>query len=584
MKEFLNTHKKKLTIGGIIGLVVILPLIIWQISKNQENRSRANADVTLSLSATPSAGTTFSGSTIPVATPFDLKLTINTAGKNVSAVDITYLYDKDKIEITGLDPVSPITEITHNDSTSTGRFRFVGANISTSAVTGTSVGIVTLHAKGKTAGTAQITYADVKIAAIGSGSTPLTFDGAGTTITFGEPVCNSLVNCPSTEAPTGCHYEGRSACSCGTLVSNTGGACTVTTTAVACGGNTNPPRPACPTGSSCVNATGAPAGDVGGTCQPSSCTIAIGADNATDSCPSGFSCILNANASCTNSIPGSCSGTCQPKVTLGCNGALDCQCNSNNECNSHYCQGVRATDSSFTPGKCATPPSPTATPTPTPTPINMCTGTKNRPQACSCTTSSQCRSGICTSGTCTAAAITPVPAGSTGLSLAVGIPGIGQKLANNDDNPTPVNMSRIASVKVLDNNNVVSSTSDAQLVFNPTTFKFEGPLDLGAQFTTGSYIVKVGLDNTLLKKSLGIVNITNRSASNTASFAPLVAGDLNQDNVINVQDYNNFIACYRNQASCTADIRALADINDNGQIDIFDLNILSNGFNVRDGD
>ena len=56
-----------------------------------------------------------------------------------------------------------------------------------------------------------------------------------------------------------------------------------------------------------------------------------------------------------------------------------------------------------------------------------------------------------------------------------------------------------------------------------------------------------------------------------AQLTRLVSGDINQDNEINLLDYNMILSCY-GDADCDAKI--LADLNEDGQIGELDLSIL----------
>ncbi len=219
-------------------------------------------------------------------------------------------------------------------------------------------------------------------------------------------------------------------------------------------------------------------------------------------------------------------------------------------------------------------------------PVNMCTATNSRPTDCACDNNNQCRSTLCTSNKCAPKPTGTIPQGHAGIIFSVVMPGIGQKLDNNEDNQNPKNSSRIAYVNISNSSNaVIGNGSDGiPLAFNPLTYKYEGALDLGAQFLTGSYTVKLDFDNTLHKSIPGIVSIQQGQAGTSTATIKFVPGDINRDNTIDIQDYNNFMACFRNEAICTADMAAMADFNDNGQVDALDRGILLRGFATRNGD
>ena len=104
---------------------------------------------------------------------------------------------------------------------------------------------------------------------------------------------------------------------------------------------------------------------------------------------------------------------------------------------------------------------------------------------------------------------------------------------------------------------------------------FNATIDLGT-LSTGSYVVKVKLDNTLRKAIPGIQTLT-QGATTTLPIVTLVSGDINNDNVLDIQDYNIFLSCY-GQNVCTQ--KKLADFNDDGPVDGIDYNIFLISFIV----
>ncbi len=185
---------------------------------------------------------------------------------------------------------------------------------------------------------------------------------------------------------------------------------------------------------------------------------------------------------------------------------------------------------------------------------------------------------------------TPIPTvtvapNETALTLALALPGIGN---GSGDNNSPKRTTRQATVIVYDSSNTAVTTEKMGTVtYNATTGRYEGTIGLGDSIATpsGSYIVKVKMDNTLLKRLPGIVTI-NKDQTNNTSPAMLVSGDINQDNTLGIEDYTSVLACYNNAAGCTQQISVLTDINDNGEVvgDTDDYQILQRGFAIRNGD
>jgi hypothetical protein len=217
------------------------------------------------------------------------------------------------------------------------------------------------------------------------------------------------------------------------------------------------------------------------------------------------------------------------------------------------------------------------------------------------------------------------------LAVAVQLPGIG---SNTGDNPSPKNPTRDVEVWVYNTNNTVVKDITGKVTFDGTN-TYKGTVDLGNDFQSGYYYVKLRLNNTLKKAVPGIVQInasglqatptTQATSPSTTSTDPcaslpfpkssttyiyqcellklkygglggvlaanitqlptvtLVPGDLdpNQDNNLDIQDYNMFISCYGSK-SCNN--KQQADFNDDGVVDGKDYNILARGFAIRQGD
>lgn len=185
--------------------------------------------------------------------------------------------------------------------------------------------------------------------------------------------------------------------------------------------------------------------------------------------------------------------------------------------------------------------------------------------------------------------VTPSPsptfsAGDTGLRVSFYLPGIG---LTSGDNGSPVRTNRPATVAIYNASNTqVGSAKTGNVTYQASTGKYEGTINLGTGWTTGSYTVKLKVDNSLYKRIPGIITITFGSTTNTTTAVQLVTGDINQDNVLSVEDYSAVVACYQNKTGCTTAIRPLADVNDNGKTtdDLDDFAIMQRGFAIRNGD
>jgi hypothetical protein len=230
-----------------------------------------------------------------------------------------------------------------------------------------------------------------------------------------------------------------------------------------------------------------------------------------------------------------------------------------------------------TGGVCASPsPSPTPTPTvapsgiPTPTPTAVPT-----------------------------ASPTPTPqSGDTILALTIGLDAIGTTgdNANPDStssNQNPLTKNRNAEVLVFDNNNNQVSGKVGSINYNASTGLFAGSVDLGQGFVTGSYTVKVKSDGHLRRLIPGIQNIT-AGTTNQMPRVNLIAGDINGNNSLNINDYNILLSCISDQDIANIDNHVLcntnssyitlSDLDNNGVINKFDYNLFLREYSVQSGD
>ena len=155
---------------------------------------------------------------------------------------------------------------------------------------------------------------------------------------------------------------------------------------------------------------------------------------------------------------------------------------------------------------------------------------------------------------------------------------------------------------ILDSNNqqVSISSSSSSLIYNSANGNFTDSIDLGPTFPTGNYSIKVKTDKYLWKLVPGIVNIKTL-ASNTVATTSLVAGDIKDDNILNILDYNILLDCgygainplpladpnsLYNSPSCVAhsDFRSNVDLDDNGIVNSADYNLFLRELSVQNGD
>lgn len=107
-----------------------------------------------------------------------------------------------------------------------------------------------------------------------------------------------------------------------------------------------------------------------------------------------------------------------------------------------------------------------------------------------------------------------------------------------------------------------------------------GQLGIAGNFAAGNYTAKVKLDNTLYKQLPGIITIT-LGQYNQLPAVVLTPGDLNQNNQLEIADYNLLLSCYGTKECPMKD---QADLNGDGKVDEIDINMMQRAFASRDGD
>ena len=182
--------------------------------------------------------------------------------------------------------------------------------------------------------------------------------------------------------------------------------------------------------------------------------------------------------------------------------------------------------------------------TPTPSPVSTsCVSCAAPPAGCSYSGAScaTCGTLVCTS-----------PTGSsqkTSVDLALSLTGIGTGAAGLNNNPK--RPQRQVEVLVINSQGQQVSSISGAVNFDAASGIYKGSITLDSNVPTGSYIIKVRMDNTLWKQIPGIQTITAGETTETP-VTKLTTGDINQDNVIDLLDYNLMISCLADKSTCTA--------------------------------
>lgn len=170
------------------------------------------------------------------------------------------------------------------------------------------------------------------------------------------------------------------------------------------------------------------------------------------------------------------------------------------------------------------------------------------------------------------------PAGGASLRIAVTLPAIGT--AFNSDNKNPVRTQRPAQIQLVGAANSAPINASGTLTFNGS--EYAGYVII-PNVAPGNYQIKVRLDGTLYKVIPGVFNLSDKQSVNTPTVK-LVTGDFNQDQVLDLLDYNIMLACVQKKPACSQAMQILSDLNSDGKITEADYSIFIRQFDIREGD
>lgn len=224
---------------------------------------------------------------------------------------------------------------------------------------------------------------------------------------------------------------------------------------------------------------------------------------------------------------------------------------------------------------------PTSTPTPTPTPQPTATPTPTLTPVPSPTNTPTPNLSPTPSAT---------PAG-TALALNVLMDGIGN--AGDNANPTasslsnksPLHPIRTATAEIFDINNNLTATASGNIQYSSASGSFVGTIYTNTPLTAGNYTVKIRSDYHLTRLIPGIVQLKPNQI-NQLPTVELIAGDANNDNQLNILDYNLLIGCYSDLApatNCNATTQLETDFNDDGSVNEFDYNLFIRELSTQPG-
>lgn len=184
---FSSLGKRKLIALTMFTILLIaLPLVLFQVRKQQNLKQRAEGLNTVSLELYP-ANSTVVGKGYEFHKDIYLR---NSGNKNISAVDVTITYDSDALDLISFYSTNKIFTTIVKDTDTPGKIHFVGVNTGQSPIIDSrfSLGTFTLRPRVQM-GSGTINFSNITITSVGE-TEPLeinTADNIPGTYTVGEP-------------------------------------------------------------------------------------------------------------------------------------------------------------------------------------------------------------------------------------------------------------------------------------------------------------------------------------------------------------------------------------------------------------
>jgi len=169
---------------------------------------------------------------------------------------------------------------------------------------------------------------------------------------------------------------------------------------------------------------------------------------------------------------------------------------------------------------------------------------------------------------------------ATSLLLTVYLNGIGNSgdsrnpTINTLSNKNPLQTQRSFTISLTNNQNQSIATQTTNLTYNASGGFYTGTLSLANAIISGIYTVSVKTPSFLEKTIQGVHITAGRQV--TIPAATLIAGDINDDGVVDTLDYTILIGCFSEllqPTACSAAQKQLADLNDDGKVDQTDYNL-----------
>lgn len=148
-----------------------------------------------------------------------------------------------------------------------------------------------------------------------------------------------------------------------------------------------------------------------------------------------------------------------------------------------------------------------------------------------------------------------------------------------DGNAQPKHLSRYVQVEIFDLTNKSVARGNGNLTYDNHDL-FSGIIHLG-KIDNGKYYIKIAGNNTLVRLVKPQFQELNNTNLNILSSVTLIQGDINANNIMDINDYNSMLPCFQN-TKCQ--YKELIDFNDDDITNAIDYNILLSNFWGAQGD
>lgn len=161
------------------------------------------------------------------------------------------------------------------------------------------------------------------------------------------------------------------------------------------------------------------------------------------------------------------------------------------------------------------------------------------------------------------------PNPQTYIQFSIKMSGIG---TGSGDNQHPIHTARSVAIQIRNSSNQNVATWSMTIFYTSSTGLYSGVASTTA-VPYGTYLFEVKMSNAL--NTQGSYLVSAGTTTNEQTIQP-VTGDIDGNNVKDIQDYNDLLSCYGNKFATCA-FNPSADLNDDGQVDGTDYNLWLRG-------